>query len=136
MVSDRDGRPLARLLQAGQIAEPDAIVDTLMGALAPLGASDLVLYLIDYEHVALMPHPDILPHGEHPEVATVDGSMAGRAFQSASVLAAERDERLAGVGAGAGTVQQTRGARDDAAVLDERGRVLLQPSLALPPRTW
>jgi serine phosphatase RsbU (regulator of sigma subunit) len=91
MVSDRDGRPLARLLQAGQIAEPDAIVDTLMGALAPLGASDVVLYLIDYEHVALMPHPDTLDHGDDPKLATVDGSMAGRAFQSASILAAERD---------------------------------------------
>jgi serine phosphatase RsbU (regulator of sigma subunit) len=51
-----------------------------------------VLYLIDYAHVALMPHPDVLPHGEKPAVAQVDGSMAGRAFQTNTVLSAERDD--------------------------------------------
>jgi serine phosphatase RsbU (regulator of sigma subunit) len=89
---DLHGRPIGRLLLAQQTAEPDAIVDTLMTAAAAMEARDCVLYLIDYEHVALMPHPDVLPHGEHPVVATVDGSMAGRAFQSAAVLAAQRDD--------------------------------------------
>ena len=89
---DRAERPIGRLLIAQQSAEPDAIVETLMTATAPLGATDLVLYLIDYEHTTLMPHPDVLPHGERPAVATVDGSMAGRAFQSATVLAAQRGD--------------------------------------------
>lgn len=91
-VLDRSERPIGRLLLAYQTAPPDAIVETLMSATAPLGATDLVLYLIDYEHTALMPHPDVLAHGERPEVATVDGSMAGRAFQSATVLAAQRGD--------------------------------------------
>jgi serine phosphatase RsbU (regulator of sigma subunit) len=89
---DLHGRPIGRLLLAQQTAEPDAIVETLMTAAAAMQARDCVLYLIDYEHVALMPHPDVLPHGERPAVATVDGSMAGRTFQSGAVLAAERDD--------------------------------------------
>ena len=91
-MEERSHRPIGGLLLAQQAAAPDAIVETLMVATAPLGATDLVLYLIDYEHIALMPHPDVLPHGERPEVAAVDGSMAGRAFQSATVLAAQRGD--------------------------------------------
>jgi serine phosphatase RsbU (regulator of sigma subunit) len=48
--------------------------------------------LIDYAHVVLTPHPDVLPHGREPECASLDGSMAGRAFTSATVLAAERED--------------------------------------------
>jgi serine phosphatase RsbU (regulator of sigma subunit) len=91
-VFDRDERSIGRLLLAQEHAAPDAIVETLMAATAPLRATDLVLYLIDYEHTVLMPHPDVLPHGQRPEVATVDGSMAGRAFQTATVLAVQRDD--------------------------------------------
>ncbi|MEO6887116.1 MAG: hypothetical protein ABI232_12655, partial [Jatrophihabitantaceae bacterium] len=91
-VLERSLRPIGRLLLAQQVAQPDAIVETLMTATAALGATDLVLYLIDYEHGALMPHPDALAHREHPEVATVDGSMAGRAFQSGTVMAAQRGD--------------------------------------------
>lgn len=89
---ERSQRPIGRLLLAQQLLEPDAIVETLMTATATLGATDLVLYLIDYEHTTLMPHPDVLPHGQRPELATVDGSMAGRAFQSATVLTAQRGD--------------------------------------------
>jgi serine phosphatase RsbU (regulator of sigma subunit) len=91
-VLERQQRPIGRLLVAQQTADPDAIVGTLRLATQPLGATDLVLYLIDYEHTTLMPHPDVLPHGERPEVASVDGTMAGRAFQTGTVLAAERPE--------------------------------------------
>ncbi|MDP9116642.1 MAG: serine/threonine-protein phosphatase [Actinomycetota bacterium] len=90
---ERSQRPIGALLLAQQVAEPDALVETLMTATAAIGATDLVLYLIDYEHAALMPHPDVLAHGQRPEVATVDGSMAGRAFQSATVLAARHGDQ-------------------------------------------
>lgn len=91
-VTEQQDRPFGRLLLIQQTAEPDAIVEILMRAGATVGARDCVLYVIDYEHVALRPHPDALPHGEHPQVASVDGSMAGRAFQSATVLAAQRED--------------------------------------------
>jgi hypothetical protein len=78
------------LLLAHQHAEPDAFVETLAAAVAGIGGRDAALLLIDYAHVALTPHPDALPHGSEPEIASLDGSMAGRAFTSATALAAER----------------------------------------------
>jgi serine phosphatase RsbU (regulator of sigma subunit) len=89
---DAADRPIGRLLRRSQFADPDEIVHTLSQALGGIGGADVVLYLMDYEHVALMPHPDELPHGEQPEVASVDGSMAGRAFVSGEPLAAQRDD--------------------------------------------
>jgi hypothetical protein len=91
-VLNRQERPIGRLLALQQSAEPDAIVSSLMTATEPLGATDLVLYLIDYEHMLLMPHPDVLPHGDRPEVAGVDATMAGRAFQTGTVLAVQRED--------------------------------------------
>jgi serine phosphatase RsbU (regulator of sigma subunit) len=85
-------RPVTRLLLAHQSAEPDAFVETLAAAVAGIGGRDVVLLLIDYAHVALTPHPDLLPHGSGPEIASLDGSMAGRAFTSGTVLAAERED--------------------------------------------
>ncbi len=85
-------RPITRLLLAHQTAEPDAFVETLAYAVAAIGGHDVVLLLIDYAQVALTPHPDTLAHAAEPHTATLDGSMAGRAFTSGTVLAAERDD--------------------------------------------
>jgi serine phosphatase RsbU (regulator of sigma subunit) len=85
-------RPVARLLRLQQVAEPDAIVETLSAALAGVAATDVVLFLIDYAQVELTPHPDVLAHAEDPQIASLDGSMAGRAFTSAAPLAVERDD--------------------------------------------
>lgn len=84
--------PLARLLRAQQDAEPDALAETLTAAVAAIGGHDVVVYLIDYEHAMLVPHPDVLPHGQRPEVASVEGTMAGRAFTSATCQSAQRDD--------------------------------------------
>ena len=85
-------RPIGRLLRAAQTADPESLVDTLSLAVAELGGTDVVLYLIDYEYVALVPHPDTLPHGERVQPAAVDGTMAGRAYLSSTPLAAQRDD--------------------------------------------
>jgi serine phosphatase RsbU (regulator of sigma subunit) len=84
--------PLARLLRAQQDGEPDALAETLTAAVAAIGGADVVVYLIDYEHAMLVPHPDVLPHGQRPELASVEGTMAGRAFTSAVCQAARRDD--------------------------------------------
>ncbi|HEX3334942.1 MAG TPA: SpoIIE family protein phosphatase [Jatrophihabitans sp.] len=86
------GRPVARLLRAHQTAVPDGFVETLAYALADMGGRDVVLFLIDYAHAELTPHPDVLAHGEDPAVASLDGSMAGRVFTSQSPLAVEGDD--------------------------------------------
>lgn len=83
---------MTRLLLAHQTAEPDAFVETLAAAVAGIGGRDVVLLLIDYANAVLTPHPDVLPHGSEPASVSVDGSMAGRAFTSATTLAAERED--------------------------------------------
>jgi serine phosphatase RsbU (regulator of sigma subunit) len=85
-------RPIGRLLRAAQTADPEQIVETLALAVAELGGTDLVLYLIDYECTHLVPHPDLLPHGGRVEPAAVDGTMAGRAYMSNAPLATERED--------------------------------------------
>jgi serine phosphatase RsbU (regulator of sigma subunit) len=84
--------PLARLLLAQQHAEPDALAETLTAAVASIGGYDVVVYLIDYEHATLLPHPDVLPHGDHPEAASLEGTMAGRAFTTATCQSTQRDD--------------------------------------------
>ena len=83
---------MTRLLLAHQTAQPDAFVATLATAVAGIGGRDVVLLLVDYAHVSLTPHPDFLFHGKEPETASLDGSMAGRAFTSSTALAAERED--------------------------------------------
>ncbi len=90
--SDPAERPIARLLRAQQQADPDAIVETLLGAVSALGGSDVLLYLVDYGHTTLMPHPDMVSHDERAEPAPVDTTMAGRAFITDSALAAQRED--------------------------------------------
>lgn len=84
--------PLALLLRAQQDGPPDAVAENLTAAVAEVGGHDVVVYLIDYEHAMLMPHPDVLPRGQRLEVASVEGTMAGRAFTSAVCQSVQRDD--------------------------------------------
>lgn len=85
-------RPVGRLLRLAQVADPQQVVETLSLTVAELGGSDVVLFLIDYDHSRLTPHPDVLPHGEDPSVVSLEGSMAGRVFMSGRPLSAQRDD--------------------------------------------
>ena len=85
-------RPVTRLLLAHQNAEPDALVETLATAVIGIGGSDVALLLVDYGHVVLTPHVAVLRPQSEPESASLDGSMAGRAFTSSTVVAAEHDD--------------------------------------------
>ena len=83
---------MTRLLLAHQTAQPDALVETLAAAVVGIGGRDVALFLIDYGHVALTPHLADLGPGSEPEAASLDGSMAGRAFTSSTVVAAEHQD--------------------------------------------
>ncbi len=85
-------RPVGRLLRLAQVADPQQVVETLSLTVAELGGSDVVLFLIDYDHSRLKPHPDVRPHGEDPSVVSLEGSMAGRVFMSGRPLSAQRDD--------------------------------------------
>jgi serine phosphatase RsbU (regulator of sigma subunit) len=85
-------RPVTRLLLAHQTAQPDALVETLAAAVVGIGGCDVALFLIDYGHAALAPHLAVPRPGIEPEVVSLDGSMAGRAFTSSTVVAAEHED--------------------------------------------
>ena len=85
-------RQVGRLLRLAQVADPQQVVETLSMTVAELGGSDVVLFLVDYDQSRLKPHPDVLPHGERPEVASLEGSMAGRVFVSGRPLGAQRED--------------------------------------------
>jgi phosphoserine phosphatase RsbU/P len=87
-------RPIGRLLRAQQSAEPDRLGETLADAVAGIGGRDVVLYLIDYEQSVLIPHPTTTAAalGSPAASVPVDGSMAGRVYQSAGPLAAQRED--------------------------------------------
>jgi serine phosphatase RsbU (regulator of sigma subunit) len=85
-------RPVTRLLLAHQTAQPDALVETLAAAVVGIGGHDVALFLIDYGHAALAPRLAVRRPGSEPEVVSLDGSVAGRAFTSSTVVAAEHDD--------------------------------------------
>lgn len=85
-------RPVARLLLAHQTAQPDALVETLAAAVVGMGGRDVALFLIDYGHVSMAPHLAVPRPGSESEVVSLDGSMAGRAFTSSTVVAAEYED--------------------------------------------
>jgi serine phosphatase RsbU (regulator of sigma subunit) len=89
---DPRDRPVTRLLLAHQTAQPDALVETLAAAVVGIGGRDVALFLIDYAHVALAPHLAVARPGSEPEVVSLDGSMAGRAFTSSTVVAVEHED--------------------------------------------
>ncbi len=84
-------RPVTRLLLAHQTAHPDAFVESLAAAVEGIGGRDVEFLMIDYAHVALTASRDDPTSGAEPAAASLDGSMAGRAFTSSTVVATERD---------------------------------------------
>ncbi len=75
-----DGIDLGSALRAAHAADPAAVPDLIGGLAAGLGATDVVLYLIDFEQAVLEPLPGRSAHTELPHSETVSGTMAGRAF--------------------------------------------------------
>ena len=59
---------------------PESIPDIVSRVARPLGATDVVVYLVDFAGTTLEPIPDRAAHAEEPEQESVLGSMAGRAF--------------------------------------------------------
>ncbi|MGI8663554.1 MAG: PP2C family protein-serine/threonine phosphatase [Acidimicrobiales bacterium] len=77
-------------LRAARTTDPGAIPEILAQASAAIGASDLVVYLVDFGRTVLEPLPDRAAHAELPTTENVSATMAGRAFLDQSVLTAER----------------------------------------------
>ena len=77
-------------VRAAHGADPAALPD-LIGRLAGgFGATDVVLYLVDFQQVVLEPLPDRPAHMEVPHREAVSSTMAGRAFLEEQPVTASR----------------------------------------------
>ena len=81
------------LLRRAALTPPDLLAADVANALQDAGGNHLVLYVVDYEQETLQPVAlggDLIDDG--PKGVTIEGSMAGRAFQTQRVLSAESAE--------------------------------------------
>ena len=77
-------------LRAAQAADPASIPDIVESVAATFGATDIVVYLVDFGQATLEPLPDRRPHADMPVSEPVATTMAGRAFVAQEVTRAER----------------------------------------------
>ena len=81
---------LGRALREARAA-PDSIPDIVSRIALPLGATDVVVYLVDFAQTMLEPLP-VATHSTPPEPEPVGGSMAGRAFAEGAIVVADRSD--------------------------------------------
>ena len=73
----RDGQLLGAIVDKVRLTPPDGLAEMLACEAAAVGFDDLLIYLQDYDQMALLP----LPAGGHAaDAQLVDGTMAGRVF--------------------------------------------------------
>ena len=83
---------MGRALRIAQAADPAAIPDVVLRIAGDLGATDVVVYLVDFAQTTLEPLPDRSTHAEIPKSEEVATTMAGRAFVDQRPTAVERPE--------------------------------------------
>ncbi len=76
-------------MREAQLA-PQSMTDIMLRVAKPLGATDVVVLLVDFAQNTLEPLPDRGTHADPPEQEPVVGSMAGRAFVEGATVVAER----------------------------------------------
>jgi len=81
------------LLRRASLTPPDLLAADIANALQDAGGNHLVLYVVDYEQETLQPvalASELL--ADQPKGVSIEGSMAGRSFQTQRVLSAETAE--------------------------------------------
>ena len=86
------GTDYGAVLRAAAASNPAAMPEVVAKAAGGFGATDLVVYLVDFGQTVLEPLPDRATHAELPVGEPVAGSMAGRAFIRQEVVTADRDD--------------------------------------------
>jgi hypothetical protein len=79
-------------LRATGTTDPASVAALVAAAVEELGATDIVVYVVDVEQVQLVPLPDELTHVEVPEPQGVATTVAGRAFTTQSPVTIDRAE--------------------------------------------
>ncbi|HUP71980.1 MAG TPA: PP2C family protein-serine/threonine phosphatase [Acidimicrobiales bacterium] len=82
--------PLA--LRSARDANPATTPQILANAAGSFGATDFVVYLVDFGQTLLEPMPDQSAHAELASTEAIATTMAGRAFVDQQVMTADRDD--------------------------------------------
>ena len=85
---------LTRILRSNLVAQPDSVPATIESLGADIGASDVVVYLVDFGQQFLEPLGNYSAHNELPKSEKVASTMAGRAFLTQEVVTAERPDGI------------------------------------------
>jgi serine phosphatase RsbU (regulator of sigma subunit) len=83
---------LTRILRSNLLAQPDSVPATIESLGGDIGASDVVVYLVDFGQQFLEPLGNYSGHNELPTSEKVASTMAGRAFLTQEVVMAQRPE--------------------------------------------
>ena len=81
---------LRRASESGPVTMPEILAQ----AAKDLGATDVVVYLVDFGQTTLEPLPDRSVHPDLPTAEAIGSTMAGRAFTDEQVVSAVRDEGI------------------------------------------
>jgi len=79
-------------MRIAQGADPASVPDVVVRIAADLGATDVVVYLVDFAQTTLEPLPGRATHSELPGSEEVASTMAGRAFVDQCPAIAERSD--------------------------------------------
>lgn len=80
------------LPRTAPLADPGSVPDIVSQMAAAFGATDVVLYLVDFAQRTLEPLPDRRSHAELPASEEVATTIAGRAFTTRQPVWVEREE--------------------------------------------
>ena len=84
---------LTRILRSNLVAQPDSVPATIESLGGDIGASDVVVYLVDFGQQFLEPLGNYSAHNELPKSEKVASTMAGRAFLTQEVVTARAARR-------------------------------------------
>lgn len=85
---------IGQALREARVANPAAMPDVLARSAKQIGATDLVVYLVDFSQTVLEPIPDRSVHADAPAVEALSTTMAGRAFVDQQVVTADRPSEV------------------------------------------
>ena len=79
-------------MRVAQGADPASVPDVVVRLATDLGATDVVVYLVDFAQTTLEPLPDRMTRAELPSSEDVGSTMAGRAFVDQQAMIAARSD--------------------------------------------
>lgn len=83
---------LGDALRAAQTTDPGSVPDVVLRVAAELGATDVVVYLVDFARATLEPLPNRTTHAAVPASQEVATTMAGRAYADQRPTTADRPD--------------------------------------------